>query len=187
MDSYEQIITRTPLRISFLGGGTDINSFYKKYGGSIFSSAINKFVYVTVKKHSKFYNEKFRLNYSKSENVNIRENIKNKIIKECLKITKIDFPLYISTVSDIPAGSGLGGSSAFVVGLLKSLNTLIGKKLSEKELYFQSKKVEGIINKKIVGIQDLFPACFGGINYYKILKHGSVKILKIKKKKYIKI
>ena len=90
------VITKTPLRVSFLGGGTDFEYFYKKYGGSVISAAINRYVYVTVKRHKDHFNEKFRLNYSVSETVQNAKGIKNNIIRECIKITKINFPIYIS-------------------------------------------------------------------------------------------
>ena len=102
------ITSRTPLRISFAGGGTDIPNFYKKNSyGCVLSSAINKYIYVSVKTHSKLYTEKIRLNYSQTENVNSIEKIKNPIIKACLEYMEIDENIYISTVADAPGSSGL--------------------------------------------------------------------------------
>ena len=124
MRSIDLVVTKTPLRVSFLGGGTDIKYFYKHYGGSVLNCAIDKYVYVTVKRHSPFFQEKYRLNYSMSEVSNQLSKIENNIVRECLKLTKINFPIYISTVSDVPTGSGLGGSSSFTVGLLKALYSI---------------------------------------------------------------
>ena len=90
MRASDFVITKTPLRVSFLGGGTDLEYFYKKYGGSVISAAINRYVYVTVKRHKDHFNENFRLNYSSSETVQKVKNIKNNIIRECIKITKDD-------------------------------------------------------------------------------------------------
>ena len=105
------IISRTPLRISFAGGGTDIPSFYNKNSyGCVLSAAINKYIYVS---HSKIFSEKIRLNYSETENVNDVEKIKsnNKILSQ---VFRIDDNIYISTVADAPGSSGLGSSSIFV-------------------------------------------------------------------------
>ena len=101
---------------------TDIPSFYKANSyGSILSSAINKYIYVSVKSHSEIYPEKIRLNYSETEQVKSIEKIKNPIIKACLKYLEIDDNIYISTVADAPGSSGLGSSSTFCVGLLNAL------------------------------------------------------------------
>ena len=108
------VVTRAPLRVSFAGGGTDIDYFYEKFGGSFISSTINKYVYVTVKKHESIFEEKYRLNYADSEICNNLKQIKNDIARECIKLVNPDIPLYISTISDVPASSGLGSSSTFV-------------------------------------------------------------------------
>ena len=132
MKKIDLVITKTPLRVSFLGGGTDIKYFYKDYGGSVLNCAIDKYVYVTVKRHSPCFQEKFRLNYSKSETGNLLSRIENNIVRECIKLAKINFPIYISTVGDVPTGSGLGGSSSFTVGLLKALFAIQGKGIKKK-------------------------------------------------------
>ena len=128
------VVSKTPLRISFLGGGTDIPYFYKKYGGATFSIAINKFVYVTVKRHSKYFIENYRLNYYDTEICHKISKIKNSIIRETLKFFKIKTPLYISVISDIPTGSGLGGSSSFIIGLINALCKLENIKILNASL-----------------------------------------------------
>ena len=178
------VVTKTPLRISFLGGGTDIDYFYKKHNGAVLSTAINKYVYVTVKKYSKLYKTKFRLNYSITENTNHIKKIKNNIIRECLKAAKINFPIYISVVSDIPAGSGLGGSSSFTVGLLKALYELKNKKITSKKLYELACDIEINKLKQPIGKQDQFPAVYGGINFVEFKKSGVVKFKKILLEKF---
>ena len=183
MKKINLVITKTPLRVSYLGGGTDINYFYKNYGGSVFNCAINKYVYVTVKRHSELYDEKFRLNYSKSENTGSINKIQNRIIKECLKITKITFPIYISTISDIPTGSGLGGSSSFTVGLLKGLYALQEKKITKKKLYNIACMIEIDILKEPIGKQDQIPAVYGGLNFTKFKKNGNIVKKSIDQKK----
>jgi D-glycero-alpha-D-manno-heptose-7-phosphate kinase len=169
------VITKTPLRVSFLGGGTDIDYFYKKYGGAVLSTAIDKYVYITVKRYSKLYKKRFRLNYSVTQNTNYINKIRNNIIRECLKVVQIRFPIYVSIVSDIPSGSGLGGSSSVVVGLLKALYELIGKKISKKKIYELACYIEISILKQPMGKQDQFPAVYGGINFVEFQKDGKVK------------
>jgi D-glycero-alpha-D-manno-heptose-7-phosphate kinase len=116
------VLTRTPLRVSFAGGGTDLAAFYETHSGVVLSTAINKYIYVTVKKHGEIFNEAIRLNYSKSEQVTRVDQIENNIARECLRFLQIDPPIYISTVGDLPASTGLGGSSSFAVGLLNALH-----------------------------------------------------------------
>ena len=129
------IVSKTPLRLSFAGGGSDLPSFYLNNDyGSVFSTSINKYIYVTVKDHCELYPEKMRLNYSDTENVSMINEIKNPIIRECLKVTEIDENIYISTVSDAPASSGLGSSSSFCVGLLNALYAYKGKSISKARL-----------------------------------------------------
>ena len=185
------IVTRTPLRISFAGGGTDQPLFYRsnKYG-AVLSTSINKYIYVTIKKYSKeFVGEKFRLNYSETELVDNLEKIKNPIIRECIKFLKIDERLYISTISDIPASTGLGSSSTFCVGLLNALYAFKKKKVSLEKLSEEASYIERDILKREVGKQDHYAAAFGGLNYIKFNHDESTKVKSInlskKNKKYL--
>ena len=116
------VMTRTPLRVSFAGGGTDLADFYEREQGVVLSTAINKYIYVTVKRHGTVFNEAIRLNYSKSEQVQTVDQIENDIARECLRFLEIEPPIYLSTVADLPASTGLGGSSSFAVGLLNALH-----------------------------------------------------------------
>ena len=174
------VVTKTPLRVSFLGGGTDMKYFYRDYGGSVLSCAIDKYVYVTIKRHSPCFKEKFRLNYSKSESGNQLNKIQNNIIRECIKLTKIDFPIYISVVADVPVGSGLGGSSSFTVGLLKALYKIQGKNINNKRLFDESCRIEIDILKEPIGKQDHLPAIYGGLNFINFKKNENVQISNIK-------
>ena len=174
------VTTKTPLRISFVGGGTDFEKFYKKHNGSVISSTINKFIYVSVKKHSELYKEKFRLNYSKVETVSKISSIKNDITRECLKLLKINFPTYISTVSDIPTSSGLGSSSAFTVGLLLALHSLKGEKISREKLAEEAFFIESKKIKRTLGKQDQYAVAFGGLNKIIFKKNNKVEVSKIK-------
>tara|TARA_X000000950_G_scaffold289480_1_gene414004 strand:- start:11533 stop:12525 length:993 start_codon:yes stop_codon:yes gene_type:complete len=171
------VTTRTPLRISFFGGGTDIKSFYKSHNGAVITTAIDKYVYVTVKRLQKIYKEKFRLNYSKSERKNKISEIDNKIIKECLKFCKVKYPIYISTISDIPARSGLGSSSSFTVGLLKALYSLEGKQINNKKLASNACKIEIEKLKQPIGKQDQYIASIGGFKKINFFKNGNVNYI----------
>ena len=174
------IITRTPLRISLAGGGTDIPSFYKKNSyGLIVSSAIDKYIYVSVKKHSKIYPEKIRLNYSETEQVQSVNKIKNPIIKACLEYLEIDENLYISTVADAPGSSGLGSSSTFCVGLLNALYAYKGKIVNRYKLAEEAANIEIKILKRPIGKQDHYAAAFGSINYFKFYANENVSITPI--------
>ncbi len=171
------IISRTPLRISFAGGGTDIPSFYKKNSyGCVLSAAINKYIYVSVKSHSKIFSEKIRLNYSETENVNDVEKIKNPIIKSCLKFLGIDDNIYISTVADAPGSSGLGSSSTFCVGLLNALYAYKGEIVNRNRLAEEAAQIEIKVLKRPIGKQDHYAAAFGSINFFKFHSDESVSI-----------
>jgi len=163
------VMTKTPLRISFVGGGTDMPYFYNKYGGATISCAINRYIYVTVKHHNN-YQEKYRLNYSQTENVSKLTDIKNLRIKKVIEMLKISKPLYINTFADIPANSGLGSSSSFTVGLIKALAKLKKINLKNYQIAEMAYKIESSITKNSLGKQDHYIAAYGGlkhINYKK--------------------
>ena len=181
MKDLSFVTTLTPLRISLLGGGTDIEYYYKKYEGCTFSVAINKYVAVTVKKHTSFFPEKYRLNYSQSESCQNINEISNRIVKETLKMLNIKDSLYISVISDAPTGSGLGGSSSFVVGLILALCKLKKIKITKKKLFELSTKLEINILKEPIGLQDHVPAVFGGANYTIYKKDGKIKLFNYEK------
>lgn len=183
------IISKTPLRISFAGGGTDIASFYKNNDyGCVLSAAINKYIYVTVKTHSEIFSEKIRLNYSNTEQVNSINKIKNPIIKACLKYLDIDDNIYISTVADAPGSSGLGSSSAFCVGLLNALYTYQGKTVNRNKLAQDAAKIEIEILKRPIGKQDHYATAFGSINLFKFHSDETVTVKPLdENSKYVKM
>jgi len=177
--NFFYISTKTPIRVSFFGGGTDISYFYKKKGGKVISSTINRFVYVTVKSYHDLFNEKYRLNYFETEHVKKNVNsIKNNIIRECLKFLKIKNSLHISISTDLPASSGLGTSSAIIVGLLKALYVYKGIKIKKSLLAENACKIEINILKNPIGKQDQYNAAFGGFGSYSFLKNDKVIIKK---------
>ena len=182
MNDDKIVVTKTPLRVSFLGGGTDMPYFYKKKGGATISCTINRYIYVIAKFHNN-YQEKYRLSYSKTENINDLSKIKNLRIKEVIKKMGITKPLYISTFADIPANSGLGSSSSFTVGLIKALSKLQNKKMTKDKLAEMAYKIESKITKNSLGKQDHYIAAHGGLKYIKYNKNKiSVFSLNLDKK-----
>ena len=172
------VVTKTPLRVSFFGGGTDLRSFYKACDGYVISSTINKFLYVTVKKNEKYVDYKYRVNWSKTEFANNIKDIKHPIVREVLKYFKINFPIEISTFADIPASTGLGSSSAFAVGLIKGVTKLLKKNFSNKKIAQIAAKIEVDVLKRNIGKQDHYACAIGGMNFYKFRKDESVQIIK---------
>ena len=171
------IVSKTPLRISFAGGGTDLPSFYKENGyGAVFSTCIDSYIYVSIKEHTPLFDERFRLNYSESELVNRVDEIKNDIIRESLKFMEIDDRLYISTIADAPAMTGLGSSSAFCVGLLNALYEYKGRVVSPGRLAEEAAHIEIDVLKHPMGKQDHYAAAFGGLNYFSFHADGSVTV-----------
>ena len=166
---YKIVTTKTPLRISFLGGGTDMPYFYENYGGITISSSIDKFIYVTIKKHTNF-NEKYRLNYSETEIVNKIDKIKNLRIRETLKYLNVREPLYINTISDLPYNTGLGSSSAFLIGLIKAIYKLKNIKINLSKICEIAFKIENKITNNSLGKQDHYIAAHGGLKKFCIIK-----------------
>ena len=171
------IISKTPLRISFFGGGTDLPSFYKsKDYGSVLSAGIDSYIYVTIKKHSELFLEKYRLQYSETELGDNFNKIKNPIIRECLRYLNITDNIYISTVADAPGASGLGSSSSFCVGLLKALYKYKGEDVSAGRLAEEAAHIEIDLLKRPMGKQDAYAAAFGGLNYFRFNNDQTVTI-----------
>ena len=181
------ITTATPQRISFAGGGTDINYFYEKHGGLVLSTTIDKFIYVTVKVHNKLFKEKYRLNYSITEHVDSLDDIKNEIARECIRYLGIDEPLYISSTSDLPALSGLASSSCFAVGLLNALHQLKGDHVSLAQIAEEACHIEINVLKKPIGKQDQYAAAFGGVNLFTFNPNGNVLLTPITNASIFKI
>ena len=169
-------MTRTPLRVSFAGGGTDLADFYECESGAVFSTAINKYIYVTIKRHGNVFNESIRLNYSRSEQVQTIDKIENDIARECLRFLDIEPPIYISTVADLPASTGLGGSSSFAVGLLNALHGFRGERVSAGQLAEEACHIEIDVLKQPIGKQDQYAAAFGGLNFFSFKPGGAVSV-----------
>jgi D-glycero-alpha-D-manno-heptose-7-phosphate kinase len=174
------IIAKTPLRVSFAGGGTDLPSFYQHHGyGAVFSSSIDKYLYVVLKNHSELYPEHIRLNYSETEQVQCIQEIRNPIIRECLKFLNIDDRLYISTVADAPGSSGLGSSSTFCVGLLNALYAFRNESVPRSQLAEEAAYIEIEVLGRPIGKQDHYSAAYGGLNYFKFNESGNTEIIPV--------
>jgi|SRR5579884_610007 len=170
------VVTRTPLRISFAGGGTDLPEFYKVEEGAVLSATVDKYVYVTVKRHSEIFNEPIRLNYSRTEQVNAIDEIQNNIARECLKLLDVGPPIFISTVADMPASTGMGGSSAFAVGLLNALHAFRGERVTAGQLAEEACYIEMEVLGEPIGKQDQYAAAFGGLNLLRFGSDGRVTV-----------
>jgi D-glycero-alpha-D-manno-heptose-7-phosphate kinase len=166
------IITRSPLRICLAGGGTDLESFYKRFTSTFISAAIDSYIYVTINKP--FIN-KYILKYSKNESVKSVKSIKHDLFREILKKfgKKNDF-IEISTTADVPYGTGLGSSGAFSNCLIKALSTYNRSKLNSNQIAENSFFIETKILKEIAGKQDPYISSYGGISKFKINKKGIV-------------
>lgn len=168
------IITKTPMRISIGGGGTDLPSYYKKFGSRFISAAINKYIYVIVQER-KYYDE-FLIKYSKTETVKNIDDIQNGLVRESLKLLKIEKPLEIVSISDIGGRTGLGSSGSFTVGLLKALHEYKQETVSKEQLAEEACEIAINHLKLPNGKQDEYIASFGGLTKFGINKHGDVKI-----------
>lgn len=170
------IITKTPFRISFAGGGTDLAAYYQNGFGAVVSTAINKYVYVTINKR---FDSTIRLSYARTEIVDTVDEIQHDIAKACMKLAGVTKGVEITTIADIPAGTGLGSSSSFAVGLLNALFNYIGESKSDHELAELACKVEIEVLGHPIGKQDQFAAAYGGMNYFQFNADGSVQREKI--------
>lgn len=165
------IITRTPFRISFGGGGTDLRDFYKRAPGAVTSSTINKYMYIIVNKR---FNDTIRVSYSKTEIVSSVDEIQHPIVREALKLVGITTEIEIVSIADIPAGSGLGSSSSFSVGLLNALYAYKGILKSAEELARDACKIEIDILGEPIGKQDQYIVAYGGLRHIQFNPDGGV-------------
>ncbi len=166
------IISRTPLRVSFVGGGSDISSFYKHSSGCVVTTAIDKYIYIFVEKQ---FDGRIFIHYSKTELVTKVSEIQNDLVREALKLTGIRKGIHISSIADVPSeGTGMGSSSSYVVGLLNALYAFKGEYVSAERLAREACKIEIDILKKPIGKQDQYIAAYGGMQYLQFNKNGSV-------------
>ena len=170
------IISRTPLRISFAGGGSDLPSYYQENGGAVLSTTIDKYIYIAI--HRYFYNNQSLLKYSQTELVNSNDEIKHPLFRECMQLLDVH-GVDISSMADVPAGTGLGSSSAFTVSLLNVLNAYKHTAVSAEYLASTACDIE--INRlgDPIGKQDQYAAAYGGLNFIRFNRDGAVDVEKI--------
>lgn len=168
------IITQTPLRVSFAGGGTDFRDFYQEHGGCVVSSAIDKFVYCVVKER---FDDKIYVNYSKKEIVDSVDQLEHELVREAMLKTGVTKGVEISFLSDIPAeGSGLGSSSSVTVGVLNALYHLVGGTPTLEQLAREACEIEIDILKKPIGVQDQYIAAFGGLRFFEFGPGAGIRV-----------
>jgi D-glycero-alpha-D-manno-heptose-7-phosphate kinase len=168
------IISKTPLRMSFVGGGSDLPVFYREFGGAVVSTAINKFVYVTVNQK---FDEKIRISYSKTEEARSVDKVKHPLVRESMKLLGIRGGIEITSVADIPGkGTGLGSSSSFTVGLLNALHAFANRHASADKLAQESCEIEIGRCGEPIGKQDQYAAAFGGFSFIQFNQNDSVSV-----------
>lgn len=170
------IITKTPFRVSFAGGGSDFRPYYEKYGGAVLSVTINKYIYLSI--HPYFFENGYFLKYSKTENVNHVNDIQHPIIRNLFKryeITGVDF----NSSADIPSGTGLASSSAFTVGLINLCNAYTGKYMNKTDIADLACKVEIDDLGDPIGKQDQYACACGGLNFIEFHKNDTVSVEKV--------
>lgn len=165
------IIVQTPLRISLFGGGTDFPDYFRAEGGSVLSTAINKYIYVIIKER---FDDQIRISYTTTEIVNQVDDIAHELIREALKITGIKKGIEILTMGDIPAGTGLGSSSAVTVGALHAFHTYRDETVSKERLAREACEIEVDTLKKPIGYQDQYIASYGGLRLFSFHQDGKV-------------
>ncbi len=171
------IVTRTPLRVSFVGGGTDFKEYYTHNAGNVISTAINKYVYVIVKKR---FDDDIRLSYSRVERVKNVDDLHHELVRECLRKTGVDKGIEIATFADIPSeGCGLGSSGAITVGLLNALYAHSGIRKSPDELAREACEIEIDILCKPIGKQDQYIAAYGGVQHIVFNTNDTVNIIPV--------
>jgi D-glycero-alpha-D-manno-heptose-7-phosphate kinase len=171
------IIVQTPLRISFFGGGTDFPSFYQMDGGCVLTSAINKYIFITIKER---FDRKLRIGYTQTEMVDSVDQIQHELIREAFRKTGISQGVEITTMGDIPsAGSGLGSSSTVTVGALHAMYSYLGEIVPVERLAREACEIEIDILGKPIGVQDQYIAAFGGLRLLEFCPDGEIISQKI--------
>ena len=167
------IISRTPFRMSFAGGGTDLAAFYEKRSGAVLSTAIDKYMYITV---NRYFDDSIILKYSKTELVQSADDVKHPILRECLKKTGLLRGIEITSMADVVGGTGLGSSSSFTVGLLNALHAYKGEFTTAEQLAREACEIEIGRLKEPIGKQDQYIAAYGGLQFTEFMSDGSVRV-----------
>jgi len=171
------VITRTPIRISFLGGGTDYAEFFVPHGGGeVLAAAIDKYCYIKVNTLHDFFEYRLRVSYRKTELLQSIDDVQHPSVRECLKFMKTELPLEIHYMGDLPARTGLGSSSAFTVGLLHALHAYKSEVVGAEKLAREANEVEHNWIKERVGYQDQCMAAYGGIKHVKFIDKDEINV-----------
>jgi D-glycero-alpha-D-manno-heptose-7-phosphate kinase len=170
------IISRTPYRISFFGGGTDYPAWYRQHGGAVLATSIDKYCYLTARFLPPFFEHKIRVVYSKIENCHDLDEIQHPAVREVLRFVRFDRGIEIHHDGDLPARSGIGSSSSFCVGLLHALHALTGRMPSKSQLANEAIRVEQEILHETVGSQDQVTSAHGGFNQIVFSKGGDISV-----------
>lgn len=170
------VISRTPFRISFFGGGTDYPAWYRNRGGSVLVTTIDKYCYLSCRYYPPFFDHRFRISYIKSENCKAIDEISHPAVKGVLRFLNWDRGLEIHHVGDLPARGGMGSSSAFTVGLLNALYALMGKIVSKHQLASESIHIEQEMLHETVGSQDQTSASYGGLCHIIFTHNGEIHV-----------
>lgn len=168
------IISRTPFRISFVGGGSDMETFYARHQGAVLSTSIDKYMYIS--SHRYFHKDQIQVKYSRTETVGSLDELQHPLLRETLRKANINGGIEISSIADIPSGTGMGSSSSFTVGLLHNLYAINRKYVSHETLASEACEIEIDILKEPIGKQDQYAASFGGLNIIYFNCDGSVKV-----------
>src|SRR5256885_6407591 len=164
------ILTKTPFRVSFAGGGSDLPGFYKRKTGAVVSCTIDKAMYIAI---HPYFHDKIRIKYSRTEDVSSVAEIEHPIVRECLSLVGIECGMEIASFADVPAGTGMGSSSAFTVGLLHALHARSGKSPSPEQLASRACEIELDRVKAPIGRQDQYASAFGGLHFIRFPQKGS--------------
>lgn len=170
------IISRTPYRISFFGGGTDYPAWFREHGGEVLAASIDKYAYITCRYMPPFFEYKYRVVWSKIENCRSLDEITHPAVRGALQYLRLDRGVEIHHVGDLPARSGIGSSSSFTVGLLHALYALQGQMPGKRKLALESIHVEQQILKEMVGSQDQVSAAYGGLNHIQFFPNGEISV-----------
>ncbi|MGC8638941.1 MAG: GHMP kinase [Isosphaeraceae bacterium] len=167
------IISQTPYRVSFGGGGTDLPAFFRKEFGAVLSTTIDQHMYVTI--HQRF-EPTIRVSYSRTETASTVDQVQHELVREAMRQVELDEPLEITTIGDVPAGTGMGSSSSLTVGLLSALHAYQHRIIAPRMLAEQACRIEIDVLKKPIGRQDQYAVSFGGINYIRFNSDDTVDV-----------
>ncbi len=170
------IITRTPYRVSFFGGGTDFPAHYLEHGGAVLSTSINRYSHIQCRVLPPFFDHRYCVRYSRTERVSSIDEINHPSVRECLRFLDYSSPLEVLHSGDIPAMSGIGSSSAFTVGFLLAVSGIMGKMRTKRELALDAIEVEQNWIREYVGSQDQFASAFGGFNRIDFQPDGQIQV-----------